>query len=129
MPNPCQKRYPSDLSPNELAILIPLLPPPKATGRKPSHSWPDILNGMFYILVAGCSWRMLPKDFPPWKTVYHDFRLWSLDGTLDQLYAALRERVRLKAGRNSKLSALIVDSQSVKTGKKGDLVAMMPPKK
>ncbi len=58
---------------------------------------------------------MLPHDFPPWKTVYHYFRLWRLDGTWEKLNAAIRERLRVRLGRDPQPSAGIVDSQSVKT--------------
>ena len=58
---------------------------------------------------------MLPKDFPPWQTVYGYFRDWRKDGTLDRVHDALRERVRVKEERrNPAPSAGIVDSQSVK---------------
>jgi putative transposase len=57
----------------------------------------------------------LPHDFPPWKSVYHYFRFWRLDGTWEKLHTALRERVRVRLKRNPKPSAAIVDSQSVKT--------------
>lgn len=64
---------------------------------------------------SGCPWRLLPRDFPPWKTVYHYFRQWRIDGTFEQLNSALRERLRIRLGRNANPSAAIVDSQSAKT--------------
>jgi len=73
------------------------------------------LNAVFYLLKSGCLWRLLPRDFPPWKTVYHWFRKWRIDGTFEQLNLALRERLRTQLGRNPHPSAGIVDSQSVKT--------------
>jgi len=73
------------------------------------------LNAVFYLLKSGCPWRLLPRDFPPWKTVYHWFRKWRIDGTFEQLNLALRERLRTQLGRNPHPSAGIVDSQSVKT--------------
>jgi transposase len=79
------------------------------------HSKREILNAIFYLNRAGCAWRMLPKDFPPWKTVYWYFSRWRDDGTLDKLHDALREQVRVKEEhRNPVPSAGIVDSQSVK---------------
>jgi len=73
------------------------------------------LNAVFYVLKSGCPWRLLPRDFAPWKTVYHWFKKWRIDGTLEQLNLALRERLRTQLGRNLHPSAGIVDSQSVKT--------------
>ena len=58
---------------------------------------------------------MLPRDFPPWKTVYDWFRRWRIDGTWERLNAELRERLRSRLGRNPNPSAGIVDSQSVRT--------------
>jgi transposase len=75
----------------------------------------EILNAIFYVLRSGCSWRMLPHDLPPWKTVYHYFRLWRLDGTWEHLNAALRTELRVAEGREPEPSAAILDSQSVKT--------------
>jgi putative transposase len=74
-----------------------------------------ILDAIFYILKSGCPWRMLPKDFPPWKTVYDWFRRWRIDGTWEHLNAELRERLRCRLGRDPNPSAGIIDSQSVKT--------------
>jgi putative transposase len=79
------------------------------------HSPRKILNAVFYLLKSGCPWRLLPRDFPPWKTVYHWFRKWRIDGTFERLNVALRERLRARLGRNPQPSAGIVDSQSAKT--------------
>ena len=112
-----RSKYPTDLSDAEWACLTPCLPAPKKRGRgRPNvHSPRKILNAVFYLLKSGCPWRLLPRDFPPWKTVYHWFRKWRIDGTFEQLNLALRERLRTQLGRNPHPSAGIVDSQSVKT--------------
>lgn len=73
------RRYPSDLSDVEWRLLEPHLPPPRRRGRPRIHSPGEILNAVFYILKSGCQWRMLPRDFPPWKTVLHYFRAWRVD--------------------------------------------------
>jgi putative transposase len=73
-----------------------------------------IMDGIFYVIRSGCQWRLLPSDFPPWQTVYHYFRLFRLDGSWAQLNGALRERERVRLGRNPQPSAAIIDSQSVK---------------
>ena len=79
------------------------------------HALREILDAVFYILRSGCAWRLLPHDFPPWKTVYHYFRLWRIDGTWEKLNAAIRQRLRVRIGRDPQPSAGIVDSQSVKS--------------
>ena len=112
-----RSKYPTDLSDAEWACLTPYLPASKKRGRgRPNvHSPRKILNAVFYLLKSGCPWRLLPRDFPPWKTVYHWFRKWRIDGTFERLNAALCERLRTRLGRNPKPSAGIVDSQSAKT--------------
>jgi len=79
----------------------------------------EVVNAVFYISRGGCSWRMLPKDFPPWQTVYGYFARWKRDGTWKRIHDALRREVRKRAGREEEPSAGIVDSQSVKTTEKG----------
>ncbi len=110
-----RKPYPTDLSDAEWALLEGHLPTPENDGRPRVHSLREILNAIFYIVKSGCAWRLLPHDFPPWKTVYHYFRAWRLDGTWKRMHRALRERVRVHFGRNPQPSAGVVDSQSVKT--------------
>jgi putative transposase len=75
----------------------------------------EIINAIFYVVRSGCSWRLLPHEFPPWRSVYHCFRQFRLDGTWERMHAALRERVRVRLHMNPQPSAGIVDRQSVKT--------------
>ena len=79
------------------------------------HSLREILNAIYYIVRSGCAWRLLPHEFPPWKTIHHYFRTWRIDGTWERLHAALRHRLRVRLKRDPQPSAGIVDSQSVKT--------------
>lgn len=108
--------YPTDLSDGEWEKVKPYIPKPKTKrGRKREHSFLEILNAIFYVLRSGCAWRMLPHDFPPWKTVYHYFRLWRRNGTWERMNAALRIELRVLDGREPQPSAAVLDSQSVKT--------------
>ena len=76
-----------------------------------------VLDGIFYILVAGCAWCLLPHDFPKWKTVYHYFRQWRIDGDWERIHEQLRCRGRSSLRSITKRpSAAVLDSQSVKTG-------------
>jgi putative transposase len=111
--------YPTDLTDAEWGCIKPYLPPPKERGRPRIHSSRHILDAVFYVLRSGCAWRLLPRDFPPWRTVYHYFREWRIDGTFERLNATLRERLRTRLGRNAQPSAGIVDSQSAKTTRVG----------
>jgi putative transposase len=110
-----RRAYQTDLPDAEWCRLEPHLPAPKATGRPKMHDTREILDAIFYVLRGGCAWRPLPNDFPPWKTVYHYFRFWRLDGTWERMHSALRKRVRVRLERNPQPSAAIVDSQSVET--------------
>ncbi len=110
-----RSKYPTDLSDAEWECLECHIPAPKDRGRPRVRSPREILDGVFYVLKSGCPWRFLPRDFPPWRTVYHWFRRWRIDGTWERLNAVLRERLRIISGRNAKPSAGIVDSQSAKT--------------
>jgi putative transposase len=85
----------------------------RASSRLPSTR--DSLNAIFYVVRSGCSWRLLPNNFPPWRSFYHYFREFRLDGTWERMHAALRERVRVRMKRDPQPSAGIVDSQSIKT--------------
>jgi putative transposase len=114
-----QQIYPTDLNDTQWSKIRPYLPIEAKTGRPREHGWRKILNGIFYLLQSGCSWRMLPSDLPPWKTVYHYFRVWRQDGTWEQLNRRLREKVRLQVGKKRQASASILDSQSVKTSEGG----------
>jgi putative transposase len=109
------RRYPTDLSDEEWGLLEAHLPASKWRGRPRLHSPREILNAVFYILKSGCQWRMLPREFPPWKTVFHYFRTWRLDGTWERLNRVMRERLRVRLGRDPQPSGGIVDSQSAKT--------------
>jgi putative transposase len=103
------------LSDAEFDCLAPHLPTPKPCGRPWVHTRRELLDAVFYVVRTGCQWRLLPHEFPPWRTVYHYFRRWRLDGLWERLNAALRERVRAAVGRDPQPSAAILDSQSVKT--------------
>ena len=110
-----RKPYLTDLSDAEWACLQGYLPTPENDGRPRVHNLREILDAIFYLVRSGCSWRLLPHDFPPWQTVYHYFRAWRLSGIWERMHAALRERARVRLERNPQPSAAIVDSQSVKT--------------
>jgi transposase len=110
------RRYPSDLGDDEWAVLEPLLPPVRTggRGRPPVHSRRAIINAILYAGRAGCAWRYLPSDFPPWRTVYGYFAAWRDDGTLQQVHDQLRQAARAAAGRGPRPTAAVIDSQSVR---------------
>lgn len=109
------KRYPSDLTDPQWELLESWLPPPKPGGRPRTTDLRAVVNALCYLTREGCSWRALPHDFPPWRTVYNYFQAWTRDGTWDRILAALRPRVRQAAGRDPDPRVACLDSQSVKT--------------
>jgi transposase len=110
------RAYPSSLTDAEWAVVQPLIRRPAMPqgGRPPKHPLRQILDAIRYLVRTGCAWRLLPHDFPPPGTVYWWFAKWVADGTLARLHDALRERVRVAAGRRPAPSAAIIDSQSVR---------------
>ena len=85
----------------------------------------EVVNGLMYILSAGCQWRAIPKDLPPRSTLYDYFDLWNWDGTLDRIHDALYVECRERAEREASPTAAIIDSQSVKSAEKGPLTTRM----
>lgn len=110
-----RQAYPSDLTDAQWGRLAPLLPEPSPNSARETISRREIVNGVFYVLQTGCSWRQMPHDLPNWHTVYHYFRLWRLDGTWERAMTSLRRAVRTQMGRDPEPSAAILDSQSIKT--------------
>ena len=120
-----RKSYPSDLTDAQWKLIKPFLPPARLGGRPRTTDEREVLNGVFYVLKSGCDWRMLPHDLLPYQTVYEYFTAWKKDGTWKKVHDALRSKVRLKTGKHKQPTAGILDSQSVKTTKKGGFVGMM----
>jgi len=111
-------KYPTDLTFKQWQKISQLLPPRNHRGRPPIDRW-RVLNAILYVVRSGCQWRMLPKDFPNWNTVYGIFWKWRNDGTWQRIHDALREKVRKAAGKRSTPTVAIIDSQSVRTAEGG----------
>lgn len=112
-------RYPSDVTDEEWAVLEPLIPPAKRGGNKRTVNIREVINGVMYILSAGCQWRAIPKDLPPRSTVHEYLVRWDDDGTLERIHHTLYVQCRALAGREASPTTAIIDSQSVKSAEKG----------
>ncbi len=110
-----RKTYPTDLSERQWKLLETMLPPPEALGRKRSVDLREIINALCYLARSGCQWRMLPKQYPKWQTVYYYFRQWREAEWFMTLNDTLRQKLRRAVGKPATASAAIIDSQSVKT--------------
>jgi putative transposase len=108
------QRYETDLTDEQFALVEPFLPRRKHMGRPPADRR-RVLNAVLYLVRSGCQWRLLPHDFPPWSTVHTWYRRWRKDGTWERLHEALRQQVRIDAGRHPSPQSSAADSQSVKT--------------
>jgi putative transposase len=112
-------QYPTDLTDEQWQILRKHLPRPSHRGAPQTVCRREVVNAILYIVRGGCAWRLLPHDFPKWKTVYGIFRAWRIDGTWQRVHDALRDMLRRREGRKTSPSAAVIDSQSVKTTEVG----------
>jgi putative transposase len=111
--------YPTDLQYTEWLLMVQFFPTSKRGRPRKWELW-QIINAILYVTRSGCPWRMLPKDLPPWQTVYGYFWRWTKSGLWATVHAAVVRQVRLNQGRDPKPSAAILDSQRVKTSEGGE---------
>ncbi|WP_091342345.1 IS5 family transposase [Micromonospora rhizosphaerae] len=115
MPTARPRHYPSDTSDAEWQVLAPHVPAGTGRGRPITYPRRDVVDAIRYLDRTGCQWDALPADFPHHKLVYHYFKTWTRDGTLNRMHNSLREQVREHVeGRHRQPSAALVDSQSVR---------------
>src|SRR5262245_18314308 len=111
--------YPTDLSDEQWQILRKLLPERSDRGRPQTVCRRAVVDAILYVLRGGGAERMLPHDFPKWKTGYGIFLVWRNDGTWQRIHYTLWDRLRRREGRNTSPSAAIIDSPTVKTTEVG----------
>jgi putative transposase len=107
--------YPTDLSDSQWDYIKDLIPPAKVGGRPRTLDMRQVVNAILYLVVGGIQWRMLPREYPNWKSVYHYFRTWRNDGIWQRIHDTLRALLRRRQGRHKHPTAGCLDSQSVKT--------------
>lgn len=111
--------YATDLTDEQWLTIAPLIPRPKPGGRRRTTNERRVIDGILYLLKTGCQWRQLPNDFPHWRTVYGYFSEWGACGVWKKIQRKLYFMVRKAAGRSRLPSIVVIDSQSVRTGKMG----------
>ena len=110
-----RKPYPTDLTNEQWEKLAPFIPKVSPNATQETIPRREIVNGILYVLRTGCSWRLAPHDLPNGKTLYHYFRQWTLSGVWEKAMTSLRKQARQAIGRDEEPSAVIIDSQSIKT--------------
>jgi putative transposase len=120
--------FETDLTDEQWAVVQTVLPPPAKTGRPPTDRR-AIINACFYICKGGIQWRLLPPNFPPWKTVYHVFRAWTKKNLWESINDRLRALVRAAEEKDCRPTAAVLDSQSVKSDCHGGPVGYDAAKK
>src|ERR1700738_718239 len=111
------KLYDTDLTDAAWALIGPMLP----GGRPRTTNIRAVLNAIFYLLRTGCQWRLLPREFPGWSTVYHYFQAWKNAGVWTCIQRSMSQQARWQAGRAACPSVVIMDGQSVKTTERGGI--------
>ena len=107
-----RKRYPSDLSDEEWALIAPF-----CAGAAPaSTTMRDVVEACLYLVAEGCRWRSLPRDFPPWQTVRWWWDRFRREGTRERATRALTPAARTAAGRRAEPRTGLVDTRSVRCG-------------
>lgn len=107
--------YPSDVTDREWALIAHFFDRPDPRGNRGRHTKRTIVNAILYVVRGGIQWRMLPRDFPPWGTVYDHWRRWNQRGIWDTVLQQINRHSRLQQGRDWGPTYGIIDSQSVKT--------------
>jgi transposase len=115
------RAYTSEISEGQWQRLQWLLPKRKGAGRPVEIDLRQVMNAIFYLLVTGCQWRNLPREYPNPQSVYYHYRKWCLDGTWQRINRAMGYLERRRVGRFARPSAAIVDSQSVKVSDLGGI--------
>ena len=106
--------YPSDLSDKQWRLIQDDFKTGNY-GKSRKHNQRDLINGVFYVIKTGCQWRFLPKEYPPWKTVYSFYKRAKDKGSWEKMMRHLVEKSRIRMGRKPDPSYSLIDSQSVKT--------------
>ena len=107
--------YPSDVSEEEWAFCAPYLTLMKEDAPQREYALRELFNGARYMVRAGCPWRMIPHDLPPWHAVYEQSQRWIKSGCFEKMAHDLRTLVRLFAGKDAQPTAAILDARTMQS--------------
>lgn len=110
-----RKGYPSDVSDDEWAYCAPYLTLMKEDAPQRKYPLRELFNGLRWFIRAGCPWRMMPNDLPPWTAVQQQTERWLAAGCFERMAADLRVLLRLWEKRRSQPSAVILDSRTLQS--------------
>ena len=108
-----RKAYPSDVSDEEWAFVLPYLLLMREDAPQREHSLREVFNGLRWMVRAGSPWRLMPNDLPPWEMVYQQTQRWLRAGVFERMVDDLRVLLRLAEGREAEPTAAIFDSLSL----------------
>lgn len=107
--------YPSDVSDDEWAFVVPYLTLMTADAPQRTHDLREMFNALRWLVKTGAPWRYLPHEFPPWAAVYQQTQRWLMAGCFEAMVEDLRLLLRLAVGRQAQPSATIFDSQTMQS--------------
>jgi transposase len=115
MGNKGQVGYPSDVSDEEWAFILPYLVLCREDSPQRSHSLRSVFNALRWLVKSGAHWRMMPNDLPPWPVVYQQTRRWMAAGCFEVMVEDLRMLLREFSGRKPLPTAMVVDSRTLQS--------------
>jgi transposase len=110
-----RKAYPSDISDEEWALLVPYLTLMIEDAPQRDYPLREVFNALRWLVRAGASWRMMPHDLPPWTVVYQQTQRWLKARVFENLAHDLRAVLRIAQGRSEEPSATIFDSRTLQS--------------
>lgn len=110
-----RKRYPSDVSDEEWAFVVPYLTLLPLDSSQRKHDLREVFNGLRFIVRTGLQWRFMPNDLPPWPIVYQQTDRWFKAGVFETIVNDLRVILRVADGRKAQPSAAILDSRTLQS--------------
>ena len=107
--------YPSDVTDEEWALVVPYLTLNGLDGAHRTHDLRAVFNAIRWLVRTGAAWRMMPHEFPPWPAVYQQWQRWVRAGCFEALVHDLRVLLRERAGRAAQPTAMVLDSRTLQS--------------